>query len=130
VDDHDQGFAGDARDRSNVAQEVEAEIGIERGADRVGRTDEQQRVTVGRRPHDRLGGDIAGAARAVLDHDRLPEPARQPLRDQPPENVVRAAGGKADEETHRLGRIGLRRCHPRQCRQERRSSRQRQQTTA
>jgi hypothetical protein len=76
VHHHDQGFSGDARDRRDVAQEVEAEIGIERGADRVGRTDEQKRVTVGRRPHDRFGGDIAGAARPVLDHERLAEPPR------------------------------------------------------
>ena len=48
-------------DRRDIAQEVEAEIGIKRCADRVGRTDEQKRVTVGGGAHDRLGGEIAGA---------------------------------------------------------------------
>jgi hypothetical protein len=35
------------------------------------------------RAHDRLGGDIAAGARAVLNNERLAEPFRQPLADQP-----------------------------------------------
>ena len=130
VDHHDQGFAGDARDRRDVAQEVEAEIGIKRGADRVGRTDQQKRVTVGGGAHDRLGGQIAGGAGPVLDHEWLTEPVRQPLSNQPCEDVVGAAGGKADEEADRTRRIGLRRRHPRERREEGGQARHRQQTTA
>jgi hypothetical protein len=40
-----------------------------------------QRVSIGARPHDRLGGDIAGGARPALDDKLLAKPLGQPLTD-------------------------------------------------
>ena len=105
---HDKGAADDARDRRDVADEIEIELVVERRVDRVRRTDQEERVAVRRRTHDRLGGDIAAGARPVLDDEWLAEPLRQPLTHQAREDVVRAAGGKADDDAHRPRRIGLR----------------------
>jgi hypothetical protein len=49
--------------RHNVADEIEAEICI----DRVDRSDEEERVAIGRRMHHRLRSKVAGCARPVLD---------------------------------------------------------------
>ena len=73
-----------------------------------GEADQQKRVAVRRRSHDRLGADIAAGARPVLDDEWLPEPLRQPLTDQARDDVGRAAGRKADDDAHRPRRIGLR----------------------
>src|SRR5262249_137800 len=66
-------------------------------------------VAVGRRPDRSLGSDVAGSAGAILDDDLLAKPLRQPLTQQAADHVLRAAGGKADEQTHRPRRISLRR---------------------
>ena len=49
------GHAHDAGDRRDVADEIEIELVVERRVDRVARADQQQRVAVRRRAHDRLG---------------------------------------------------------------------------
>ena len=92
---HDVGAADDARDRRDVADEIEIELVVERRVDRVRRTDQEQRVAVRGRAHDRLGGDIAAGARPVLDDELLAEPLRQPLTHQAREDVGRAAGGES-----------------------------------
>src|SRR6185312_8163685 len=46
----------------------------------------------------------------VLDDERLPQALRQPLANQAPENVGRAAGRKTDDDAHRPGRIIERPC--------------------
>ena len=71
--------ADDARDRRDVADEIEIELVVERRVDRVGRSDQEQRIAVRWRTHDRLGGDIGAGARPVLDDEWLAEPLRQPL---------------------------------------------------
>ena len=58
----------------DVAEEIEVELIVERRVDRVEATDQEQRVTVGRRFHDRLGTDIAGGTRPVFDDEWLAEP--------------------------------------------------------
>jgi hypothetical protein len=119
---HHQRLAGNARDRRDVAQEIEGQPRIERRADRVRRTDQQQRVAVGRRTHDRLGCYVAGGAGPVLDDERLPEPLRQPLHHQPREDVVGAARGKPDDQAHRGARIALCPGYSRHHREQRRRS--------
>ena len=89
------GEADDARDRSDVADEIEVELVVERRVDRVRRADQEERIAVRRRAHDRLGADIAAGTRAVFDDEWLAEPLRQPLSDQPRDNVGRAAGGRS-----------------------------------
>ena len=55
--------------------------------------DQEERIAVGGRAHDRLGADIAAGTRPVLDDEWLAKPLRQPLTDQAREDVGRAAGG-------------------------------------
>jgi hypothetical protein len=49
-------------------------------------------MPVRRRIHHRLGGDIGGGARPVLDDEGLAETLGQPLSDQPRHYVGSAAG--------------------------------------
>ena len=106
-DDHRH--ADDAGDRGDVADEVELQIIVERGVDRVRHGGEQQRVAVGRGADHGLGADIAAGAGAVFDHEGLPEPLVEPLADQPRRDVDAAAGGKTGNDAHRPGRVILRR---------------------
>ena len=85
------GIADDARDRRDVADEIEIELVVERRVDRVRRADQEERVAIRGRTHDRLGGDIAAGARPVLDDELLAEPLRQPLTHQARDDVGRAA---------------------------------------
>ena len=109
---HDVGEANDARDRLHLLDEIEIELVVERGVDRVRRSDQQQRVAVRRGPQHLLGGDIGAAARPVLDDERLAEFFRKPLPHQTRREIRRAAGGVADHQPHRPRRIGLRRAMP------------------
>src|ERR1700746_1884034 len=54
-----------------------------------------------------LGGEIAGGADPVLDHELLPEALGEPLSHQARGEVAAAAGRKADDEPHRPRRITL-----------------------
>src|SRR5882724_1512509 len=100
MDYHDKGTADQPGHGRNVSNEIELELFVQRGVDRVWRTDEEQRLAVRNCVHDRLGRDIAAGARPVLDDEWLAEPLRQPLSDQTREDVIRAAGGKADNDMH------------------------------
>ena len=86
------------------------------------RSDHQQRVAVSRRARDRLQGEIAAATRPVVDDQRLAEPLRQRLTNEPRNDVGRAAGGNEDDQSNWPRRIGLRTCDPRD-RRERGSAR-------
>ena len=117
VHHQDVRHADHARDRRDVTNEIEAQLVVERVVDRVRRNHLEQRVAVRRGLHHGLGPDIAAGARPVLDDDRLTEPLRQPLRHQTGQDVGPAAGGEADDDAHRLRRVGLRDCSPRQRRE-------------
>src|SRR5262249_25009175 len=110
---NDKRGIGNARDRRDVADKIEAEIRVERRVDRAGRYGHQERVTVRRCSHDEFGGDIAAEARPVLNHELLAEALRQPLTREARDNVGRAAGWKSDNKTHRPRRLGLRPCDSR-----------------
>ena len=125
---HDVGYADDAGDRRDVADEIVAELVVERHVDRRPRVDQEQRVAVGARACDRLGGDVAAGAQPVLDDEWLAEPVRQPLPYQARGDVGGAAGSEADDDAHRPRWIGLRqrgpgggrqcggaRCQPQEC---------------
>jgi len=119
VHQHDQRRADRDRHRRQVDGEPETDIGVERLVHRVARIGHEQRVTVGRRAHGELGGDVGGAARTVLDHERLAEPLRQPLRHHARGDICRAARRDGDQDPDRAGRIGLRVRRRRQGRQHR-----------
>jgi hypothetical protein len=80
-------------------------------------TDQEERVAVRRRIHDHFGGNIAAAARPVLDDELLTKPLRQPLPYQARGDVGQAARGSADDQSHRPRRVGLRPRDPRHGRQ-------------
>jgi len=82
VQHQDVGVANDASDRRDIADKIVIELVVERRVDRVRRADQEQRIAVGGRTHDRLGADIGAGARAVLDDELLTEPLRQPLAHQ------------------------------------------------
>jgi hypothetical protein len=66
-------------------------------------------MPVRRRIHHRLGGDIGGGARPVLDDEGLAETLGQPLSDQPRHYVGSAAGRIGGDQVHRPRWIRLRR---------------------
>src|SRR5215510_10828668 len=91
---------GHACDWSDIAQEIETELVIEGGIDRMGGADREERVAVGRCAHDCFGRDVCPTARPVLDYERLAEPVRQPLADQSGENVLPATWGITHDDAH------------------------------
>ena len=68
--------------------------------DGVAHIDQQQRLSVRRRPHDRFSGDVASRAGPVLDDELLAEPLRQLLSDQTTHGVGRAARRVAYDDPH------------------------------
>ena len=105
---HEERRVGNARDRREIADEIEAEVAVERGVEHVGQHRAEHRVAVGRRARGGFGADVARKSRPVLDHERLAEQVRQPLPDEARHDVGRVAGRKADHDPHRPRRIGLR----------------------
>jgi hypothetical protein len=92
----------------HIANEIEIEVAIERGADCSRRADHEQRIAVRLRIHDHLGSNIAASTRPVLDDEGLTQTRGQPLSYQARGDVGRAAGGKADDQAYWPHRIGLR----------------------
>ena len=102
---HHVGRSHQAGDRRDVADEVEAEVLVERRVDAVGRVDEQHRVAVRRRVDDRLDAEVVAGARLVLDHERLAHLLGQPLRDDARQHVGRAGRRVRDDPLDRPGRV-------------------------
>jgi hypothetical protein len=117
VHHYDEGTAEDARNGRNVADEIEIEFVVERRVGRLRRTDNEQRVSVCGRAHDRLGADIGSGTRPVLDDKRLAEPLQEPSTDQACHDVEGAAWGSGNDDAHGPRRIGLRPSGPRESRQ-------------
>src|SRR6516165_2159555 len=92
---HNEGLTMKARDWRDVVDQIEIELVVERGVDRVDRSGDKERVSIRRRTHDRLGADIARRARPILDDKLLPEALRQPLPYQACHDVGCTAGGKS-----------------------------------
>jgi hypothetical protein len=55
----------------DVADKIEIELVVKRRVDRAAWRDHEERMTVRRRAHDRLGADVAARARSVFDDERL-----------------------------------------------------------
>src|SRR3954452_12671083 len=70
---HDKTTAHQTRDWSDVVNEIEIEIVVERRINGIRRSGQQERITIRSGAHDRLGGDVAACARPVLDDELLPE---------------------------------------------------------
>src|SRR5262249_52542423 len=61
-----KGLASNARDRRDVADEIEIELVVECAVDRVHESGHKERISVRGRVHDHLGADIAGSSWSVL----------------------------------------------------------------
>src|SRR5262245_3093649 len=70
IDHHDEGRSDSARDRRDVADEIETEVVVKRVVERVCGCDKEKRTAVGWRAHDCLSGEIGCGARPVLN-DKL-----------------------------------------------------------
>src|SRR5260370_20207623 len=62
IDHHDIRAAGNARDRSDVLDEIEIELLVKRRVSCARQAGKQKRVAVPRRAHDRLSADISRCA--------------------------------------------------------------------
>src|SRR5262249_39261274 len=85
----------------DIADKIETEIVVERRVDCVRRSDFKERVTIGGRPNDHLGSNIARRTRPIVHDKLLAEPFRQRLSNQAPDNVGRGSTRKADNEANR-----------------------------
>jgi hypothetical protein len=110
---HDVGLAANAHDRPDVADEIVVELVVKSRVNRVRLTRQEERVTVTRCTHNRLGTDICAGTRSVLDDERLAKSLREPLPDQAGRDVDRSSGGKSNDDVHWPRRIGLRAPDPR-----------------
>ena len=108
IDHHHQRHAHDGADRRDVAQKLEARLVVKAGVDRVVHAEQGERVAVGGRVSYRLEGKIARGSRPVLDDELTAEPLRQPLSHQARHDVLSAACGQTDDQTHGPGWVGLR----------------------
>ena len=104
---HHLRHANDAGDRRRVAQKIEIEMLIKRGVDGVRTGNQKQRVTVGRRLHHHLGGEVGAGAGPIIDDELLAELFGQPFRRQPRHGIGGAARRKAAQDVHRARRIGV-----------------------
>jgi hypothetical protein len=91
--------AVDARDRRDVADEIETKVVVERRVERVNRRNLEQRIAVWGRTDDGFGGHIAAGARPVLDDEWLPETLRQRLTDKACKEVRRATKAASRRST-------------------------------
>jgi hypothetical protein len=85
--------------------EIERQLLVERGRDRVVGAAEHQRIAVRRRVDAGLDRDVAAASGAILHHELLAEMLRQRLAHDARNGVDRAARRKTDQPAHRTVRI-------------------------
>ena len=113
IDLHDEWRADYARDRCDVADEIEVKFLIQRRVDRGRRGGKQERITIRRRTNDCLGANIGPRAGSVFNDERLPEPLGQQFPHYARDEVYVAPGCEGRNQTHWPRRIGLRPCDPR-----------------
>src|SRR5262249_47194739 len=95
---HDKWCADNPSDWRDIADEIVVELVVECRIHRVPCANNEQRVTVGRGTHDRLGADIAAAPRPVVDNKiagrgaltAIDLPGARGCRSAPPERRARS----------------------------------------
>src|SRR5579871_3646853 len=90
----------EARHRYDVAHEVEVKLIVERDVEHVVDAEQEQRIAIGWRSHDRFSGDVTAAARPVFDHELLTQPVGKPLRHEAGPGVCGTASRETDNDTH------------------------------
>src|SRR5262245_56589302 len=103
-----KGVAANAPDRHDVADKIELEIFVECCVTRVRKRSQQKRIAIRGCIHDGLRGYVAAGTWPVLNEELLTKALRQPWPYQSCHDVVATTRGKADNDTHRPRRIGLR----------------------
>src|SRR5262249_40534168 len=98
---HDEGHVDDARDRRDIADEIEIEVAKGRCVDRIDHRGQENGVAVSCWLGDRVGGEVGGRAGSVLDDEWLAELRRQRLADEACSDVANAAAGKANNDAYR-----------------------------
>src|SRR5258707_1193742 len=79
MDDDDLWLANDARDRRDIAHEIEFEVLVKSRVDRSRGGDHEKGVAVRWRAYDHFGAEVASGSWSILDHEGLSEVLRQPL---------------------------------------------------
>jgi hypothetical protein len=92
---------GDQADRSEVAQRVEGELGIDRRHHGHRRGGEQERAAVGRRLHHRREPDRAAGTGPVLQDEHALGLRRQAVDHQPRGEIDRPAGSIGHDDPRR-----------------------------
>src|SRR5215469_10222212 len=105
-----------ARDRRDIAQDIEIELIVERDVPTISRSKLQEGVAIRWRSHDCLGSNIAARTRPVFDDELLTKVLRQPLTEKTCKQVRHAPRRKSNDQADRPCRIGLR---PRDARDDR-----------
>src|SRR5947209_8288015 len=97
---HHERRLDDAGDWSDVADEIEVGLVVERRIDGVCLIDQEQGVAVRCCPCDCLSRNVASSSWSVFNHKGLREALGQPLADQPRDDVGPASGRVADSQTY------------------------------
>ena len=100
-----QAIAADRREVLHVVGQLGQDVRIDGEGLHAGG---EQRVAVRRGFRDQIGGDLRGAAGAVLNDDWLAPQRAEPRRDRARDVVHRAAGRIRDDDADLLGRKALR----------------------
>src|SRR5215469_2830850 len=97
-----------ARDRRDIAQDIEIELIVERDVPTISRSKLQEGVAIRWRSHDCLGSNIAARTRPVFDDELLTKVLRQPLTEKTCKQVRHTPRRKSNDQADRPCRIGLR----------------------
>jgi hypothetical protein len=109
VDHHDIRRDRDQRHRREILDRIIRHLGVEAGIDDEAGADGHDRVAVRGHACDLSSRNVAAGAADVLDEELMAEVVGKLLRHDAGDGIGRSAGGKADHDAHRLGRIALRR---------------------
>jgi hypothetical protein len=89
-----------ARNRRQIAHETKLKVAVEYLVPQFGRSANTQCVTVRRRPNDGFGPNVASGSWPVLDNERTPELFSERFSNQASVEIIRSAGGKANNQAH------------------------------
>ena len=103
----DERVVDQRRDHLKALGGLVGEALVGRRGNRMGASDETERVAVRRGFRDGIRRDVAAGAGLGLDDDRLPELLREAVGDDARQRVGGAAGGKSVQQPDRARRISV-----------------------
>src|SRR5262245_25476653 len=108
IDLHDERGTDRPRDRCDVAEKDEIKLVVERRVDRGRWRNQQERIAIRPRTHDRFRSNVGARAWPVLDNEWLTKPLGQPLSYQTSQQVGVTRRRERHDDANRARRIGLR----------------------